>query len=60
MVSVRLLKANNRGVFSALKEKNVIVKVLPRYNALRFSLHLFNTEADVDRMVQLLSMELAG
>lgn len=60
IVSAKLLEANNREVFSALKEKNVIVKVLPRYNALRFSLHLFNTEADVDRMVDALRSELEG
>lgn len=45
---------SNRSIFEKMREENVIIKLLPKYNALRFSLHLFNTEADVDRMVTLL------
>lgn len=39
-----------------LRFADVIIKLLPKYNALRFSLHLFNTKADVDRMVELLDL----
>jgi selenocysteine lyase/cysteine desulfurase len=35
-----------------MKEKHTIIKVLPKYNARRFSWHLFNTKAEVDHLVQ--------
>lgn len=47
---------SNRTIFTRMREKDVIIKLLPKYNALRFSLHLFNTKADVDRMVELLDL----
>jgi selenocysteine lyase/cysteine desulfurase len=55
MVSVQLTQANNREVFTALREKNMIVKVLPKFNALRFSMHLFNSQSDIDTLVDYLS-----
>ena len=54
LVSIRLTKANNRQVFQALREQGIVVKVLPKYNALRFSHHLFNTTNDVDILLQAL------
>ncbi|HKK77030.1 MAG TPA: aminotransferase class V-fold PLP-dependent enzyme [Saprospiraceae bacterium] len=52
IVSVSLdEKFSNRAIFQKMKEKNIIIKVLPKYNALRFSMHLFTSEMDIDKMV---------
>lgn len=58
IVSIRLEDAiSNRSIFEQMKEKQTIIKVLPKYNALRFSCHIFNTKAEVDHLVkQLKSM----
>ena len=55
MVSVRLLEAKNRDIYNAMKEDNIIIKVLPKYNALRFSMHMFNTRADIKKLVEQLN-----
>lgn len=55
IVSILLDEAySNRTIFERMREQNIIIKLLPKYNALRFSLHLFNTKAEVDRMVSAL------
>lgn len=51
LVSVDLERKEKKDVYEALKKKGVIVKLLPVYNALRFSTHFFNTRAEVDRLV---------
>ena len=49
---------SNRSIFEQMKEKHTIIKVLPKYNALRFSWHMFNTKAEVDHLVQQLKSML--
>lgn len=51
IVSILLEEASNRSIFEKMKEANIIIKVLPKYNALRFSMHLFTSKKDVDQMV---------
>ncbi len=51
IVSVLLDEASNRDIFEKMKAQNIIIKLLPKYNALRFSMHLFNSKEDVDLMV---------
>ena len=55
IVSIRLEQLANRAVFEQMKEAQLIIKVLPKYNGLRFSLHFFNNEAEVDQMVAFLA-----
>ncbi|MCH7512824.1 MAG: aminotransferase class V-fold PLP-dependent enzyme [Bacteroidetes bacterium] len=38
-------------VFESLRADDIIVKSLPKYNALRLSNHIFNTKEDVDKMI---------
>jgi selenocysteine lyase/cysteine desulfurase len=52
MTSVRLLKAKNRDIYVAMKKKNIVIKVLPKYNALRFSMHMFTTRDDIKKLVE--------
>ena len=54
MVSILLKNADKVQLFSKLKDQNIIVKQLPKYNALRFSTHMFNTKDEIDRMVRAL------
>lgn len=49
---------SNRTIFTKMREENMIIKLLPKYNALRFSLHMFNTKAEVDRMIELLAKHM--
>jgi len=51
LVSVRLLNSTNADIYKLLKDKNIIVKLLPKYNALRFSTHMFNSFEDIDKLV---------
>lgn len=46
-----------RDVAAALRERDIVVKVIPRpaYNGLRFSTHVYNSEADVDRLLAALA-----
>lgn len=52
MISAIVLNKSNRGVYEYLKTKDIIVKVLPKYNALRFSTHLFNSTEDIDKLIE--------
>jgi selenocysteine lyase/cysteine desulfurase len=52
IVSVLLDKASNREIFEKMKQNNIIIKLLPKYNALRFSHHMFNTREEVDELVE--------
>lgn len=58
IVSIALDEVSNRMIFEKMREQNIIIKLLPKYNALRFSLHLFNTKAEVDQMVAVLDQLL--
>jgi selenocysteine lyase/cysteine desulfurase len=60
LVSILLDKASNKVIFEKMREQDIIIKLLPKYNALRFSLHVFNTEAEIDRMVSVLERLIAG
>jgi selenocysteine lyase/cysteine desulfurase len=51
MVSVRLLGTKNQDIYNAMKTNNIIIKLLPKYNALRFSMHMFNTREDIKKLV---------
>ena len=48
IVSFQLLNKQNSDVYSRLKEKDIIVKVLTQHNAIRISCHLFVSHADID------------
>ena len=44
----------NGDVFRGMRDKNITIKRLPQYNAIRISNHMFTTNADVDKMITLL------
>ncbi len=54
IVSFSLEKVKNEDVYKGLKEKEIIVKLLTKYNAIRISCHLFISKADIDRFVSAL------
>ncbi len=58
MLSILLDQAENKVIYEKMKEQNIIIKLLPKYNAFRFSFHMFNTKADVDKMVSALKLLL--
>ena len=37
-----------------MKDRNIIVKVLPQHNAIRISCHIFVTQEDIDRFISAL------
>lgn len=49
---------NNRDVFSDMRDKGITIKLLPQYNAIRISNHMFTTNDDVDKMILLLKEHL--
>ncbi len=49
----------NGDVFRQMRDKNITIKRLPQYNAIRISNHMFTTHDDVDRMVTLLQKLIA-
>ena len=51
LISFTLQKSTNRELYNHLKSKNIIVKVLPKHNAVRLSNHIFNTEGEVDKTI---------
>lgn len=48
IVSFELLSQKNTNVYERLKERNIIVKVLPQHNAIRISCHIFVSQEDID------------
>jgi len=52
IVSFQLMRRKNSDVYAALKERNIVVKVLTQHNAIRISCHIFVTNADIDRFLQ--------
>ncbi|MCC3862017.1 aminotransferase class V-fold PLP-dependent enzyme [Pseudemcibacter aquimaris] len=45
---------NNGDLVRAMRERNMTIKRLPQYNAIRVSNHMFTTNADVDKMIAIL------
>ena len=50
---------NNRELFAKMRDNGITIKVLPQYNAIRISNHMFTTNDDVDKMVSMLKQHLA-
>lgn len=48
IVSFELLNKKNSDVYARMKERNIIVKVLPQHNAIRISCHIFVSRGDID------------
>jgi len=48
IVSFELLTRRNSDVYNLLKERNIIVKVLPQHNAIRISCHIFVSVTEID------------
>ena len=48
ILSIDLNTEKNSDIKKALEMKRIIVKLLPKYNALRFSTHYFNTEDEIN------------
>ncbi len=51
LISIKSLTTPKSELFNKLKSDGIVVKSLPKYNALRFSNHVFNTKEDVDRLI---------
>ncbi len=51
IVSFSLEKVKNEDVYHALKEKDIIVKLLTKHNAIRISCHMFIFKADIDQFI---------
>jgi selenocysteine lyase/cysteine desulfurase len=51
IVSFQLIEKKNSDIYSRLKEKDIIVKVLPQHNAIRISCHVFVSRNDIDRFL---------
>ncbi len=49
----------NGDVFTQMRDKNITIKRLPQYNAIRISNHMFTTNKDVDQMITLLKEIIA-
>ncbi len=58
LISIESLTTPKSKLFSQLKSDGIVVKSLPKYNALRFSNHVFNTKEDVDRLIDSLKKYL--
>lgn len=54
IVSINLNQGTNRAIFEKMRSQDIVVKLLPKYNALRFSTHIFNSKEEIDRMVEML------
>jgi len=49
----------NSEIRKAMSEKNIVIKTLPQYNAIRISNHMFTTNGDVDAFITELKKALA-
>ncbi|MBL7863268.1 MAG: aminotransferase class V-fold PLP-dependent enzyme [Cyclobacteriaceae bacterium] len=54
IVSFELNNVKNTDVYASLREKNIIVKVLPQHNAIRISCHIFVSKANIDGLLKAL------
>lgn len=59
IISVSLKKKQSRDIFMRMLQENITIKLLPKYNAVRFSTHIFNSKVNVDRMINYLK-EMTG
>lgn len=55
IVSFNVANRNNTDIYTRLKERNIIIKVLPQHNANRISCHVFVSRADIDQFVTALT-----
>lgn len=55
IVSFTLKEEENRRIAGELAKDNIIVKVLPKYNGIRISCHMFISKPDIDRFITGLS-----
>lgn len=55
IISFALKEKTNKDVFDQLAKENIIVKVLPRYNGIRVSCHMFISKRDIDVFAKSLS-----
>lgn len=55
IVSFTLKEGENKKIAAELAKDSVIVKVLPKYNGIRISCHMFVSKQDIDRFIQSLS-----
>jgi len=51
LIGIESLTTPKSELFNLLRSDGIVVKSLPKYNALRFSNHVFNTKEDVDRLI---------
>jgi selenocysteine lyase/cysteine desulfurase len=52
IVSFSLDIVKNIEVFNKMKEKDIIIKLLPQHNAIRISCHLFVSKSDIDQFIK--------
>lgn len=52
IVSFTLKEGENREVAAELAKEDIIVKVLPKYNGIRISCHMFISKHDIDRFIK--------
>ena len=52
IVSFTLKEGEYRKVAAELAKEDIIVKVLPKYNGIRISCHMFVSKPDIDRFIQ--------
>lgn len=57
MLAFDLTDRKNRALATALRKKSIIIKVVPRWNAIRISTHIYNNEQDIDRLVEAMHSE---
>ncbi len=55
IVSFMMPNRTNTDVYTRLKERNIIIKVLPQHNANRISCHVFVSREDIDQFVKALT-----
>lgn len=55
IVSFTLKKGENSKIATELGKQDIIVKVLPKYNGIRISCHMFISKNDIDRFAKALS-----
>lgn len=55
IVSFTLKEGENKKIASELAKEDIIVKVLPKYNGIRISCHMFVSKPEIDRFITALS-----
>ncbi|MFZ1807885.1 MAG: aminotransferase class V-fold PLP-dependent enzyme [Cyclobacteriaceae bacterium] len=52
IVSFTLKEGENRMIAAELAKEDIVVKVLPKYNGIRISCHMFVSKSDIDRFIK--------